>query len=103
MTAGPETPREDSNAISKGAGMVEEVRRLLGHWRSGEPLDEFTQKVQAEGLLGNSTAYRTRDVVTRVFAPRLLRPTDKPARILQRVLPSGMPGRVFTELLFVFT
>ena len=82
--------------------MIEETRRLLRHWRSGEPLDDFTRRVQEEGLLGNSTAYRTRDAVTRVFAPRFLRPTDKPARILQKVLSSGLPGRVFTELLFVF-
>jgi hypothetical protein len=102
-TSHQETPRQYSTAISKGAGMIEEVRRLLEHWRPEEPLDRFTQRVQDEGLLGNSTAYRTRDVVTRVFAPRLLRPTDKPARILQRVLSSGISARVFTELLFVFT
>jgi BrxA len=83
--------------------MIEETRRLLQHWRSGDPLDDFTRRVQQEGLLGNSTAYRTRDAVTRVFAPRFLRPTDKPARILQKVLSSGLPGRTFTELLFVFT
>jgi len=95
--------RKYSTAISKGAGMIEEVRRLLENWRPGEPLEEFTRRVQEGGLLGNSTAYRTRDVVTRVFAPRFLRPTDKPARILRRVLSSGIPARVFTELLFLFT
>ena len=103
MTLDQPAQRKYSTAISKGAGMIDEVRRLLGHWRAGESLEDFTRQVQEEGLLGNSTAYRTRDVVTRVFAPRLLRPTDKPARILQRVLSSGMSGRVFTELLFVFT
>lgn len=103
MTSDRETQRQYSTAISKGAGMIEEVRRLLGQWHPDEPLEKFTQRVQDEGLLGNSTAYRTRDVVTRVFAPRLLRPTDTPARILQRVLSSGMSARVFTELLFVFT
>jgi hypothetical protein len=95
--------RKYSTAISKGAGMVEETRRLLEHWRPGEPLDDLTHRVQEEGLLGNSTAYRTRDIVRRVFAPRFLRPNDKPARILQQVLSFGLPGRVFTELLFVFT
>jgi hypothetical protein len=95
--------RRYSTAISKGAGMIEETRRLLEHWRPGEPLDTFTRRVHEEGLLGNSTAYRTRDVVRRVFAPRFLRPNDKPARVLQRVLASGLPGRVFAELLFVFT
>lgn len=102
MTMDKEVQRKYSTAISKGAGMIEETRRLLEQWRPDEPLDDFTRRVQAEGLLGNSTAYRTRDVVRRVFAPRFLRPSDKPARILQRVLASGPPGRVFTELLFVF-
>lgn len=97
------TQRKYTTAISKGAGMIEETRRLLDHWRPVEPLDDFTRRVQVEGLLGNSTAYRTRDVVRRVFAPRFLRPTDKPARILQQVLSSNLPGRAFTELLFVFT
>lgn len=95
--------RKYSTAISKGSALVGEMKSLLEHWLPGEPLDDFMRRVQEEGLLGNSTAYRTRDVVRRVFAPRFLRPSDKPARILQRVLASGLPGRVFTELLFVFT
>ena len=103
MNMDKEVQRKYSTAISKGAGMVEETRRLLEQWRPEETLDEFARRVQSEGLIGNSTAYRTRDVVRRVFAPRFLRPTDKPARVLQRVLAVGLPGRVFTELLFVFT
>jgi len=95
--------RQYTTAISKGAGMVDETRRLLEHWSPNESLDEFARRVQEEGLLGNATAYRTRDVVRRVFAYRYLRPTDKPARILQQIVASGMPGRTFTELLFVFT
>lgn len=103
MDVNKDVRRKYSTAISKGAGMIEETRRLLEYWRPGEPLDDFTRRVQEDGLLGNSTAYRTRDVVRRVFAPRFLRPTDKPARILKHVLSSGMAGRVFTELLFIFT
>ncbi len=95
--------RKYSTAISKGAGMIEETRRLLEHWQPGEALDEFAYRVQKEGLLGNATAYRTHDVVRRVFAPRFLKPSDKPARILKKILSSGMSGRVFSELLFVFT
>lgn len=102
MTMDREVQRKYSTAISKGAGMIEETRCLLEQWRPEEPLDEFALRVQTEGLLGNSTAYRTRDLVRRVFAPRFLRPNDKPARILRRVITSGLPGRVFTELLFVF-
>lgn len=102
MAARSEVKRQYTTAISKGAGMVQETRRLLQYWRCGEPLDEFTHRVQMDGLLGNSTAYRTRDAVRRVFAPRFLKPTDKPAKILQKVLSSGLPGRTFTELLFLF-
>lgn len=83
--------------------MIEETRRLLEHWQPDETVDTFARRVQEQGILGNATAYRTRDVVRRVFAPRYLRPTDKPARLLQKLLLSGLPHRVFTELLFVFT
>ena len=102
MITEKEAQRKYSTAISKGAGLIEETRRLLEQWRPDEPFDDFTRRVQTEGMLGNSTAYRTRDIVRRVFAPRFLRPSDKPARILQRVLASNLPGCVFTELLFVF-
>jgi len=95
--------RQYTTAISKGAGMVDETRRLLEHWSPNESLDEFARRVQEEGLLGNATAYRTRDVVRRVFAQRYLRPTDKPAHILQQIIASGLPGRTLTELLFLFT
>ena len=103
MIRNKDIQKKYSTAISKGAGMVEETRRLLMHWRPEESLDVFTRRVQEEGILGNATAYRTRDVVRRVFAQRFLKPTDKPARILHQILFSSLPGRVFTELLFVFT
>lgn len=102
MTIDKGVQRTYSVAISKGAAMIEETRRLLECWQPELPLDEFASRVQEEGLLDNSTAYRTRDLVRRVFAPRFLRPSDKPARILRQVLFSGISGRVFTELLFLF-
>ena len=83
--------------------MVEETRRLLEHWRPGEALDSFAQRVQDEDFLGNATAYRTSDVVRRVFAPRFLRPNDRPARILKSIVDAKLPNRTFTELLFIFT
>ena len=103
MTVENSAQRKYTVAISKGAAMVEETRRLLEHWRPEEGSDDFAIRVQKDGLLGNATAYRTRDLVKRVFAPRYLRPTYKPAQILKEVLSSGLRGCVFTELLFVFT
>jgi hypothetical protein len=103
LTMNKEAQRQYTTAISKGAGMIEETRRLLQYWIPDESLDEFTRRVQNEGLLGNATAYRTQDVVRRVFATRFLKPNDKPARILQQILTGGLPRRVFTELLFLYT
>ena len=65
-------------------------------------MDEFAKRVHEEGLLGNATAYRTRDVVTRVFAPRFLRPTNRPAQILKAVTESDLPVRTFNEMVFLF-
>ena len=91
-----------TTAISKGAAMLDETRRLLKYWQPEESLDEFAKKVHEHGLLGNATAYRTRDIVRRVFAPRFLRPTDKPAAILQVVLESGLSARTLTSWYFFY-
>lgn len=92
-----------TTAISKGAGMVNETRKLLESWDPSESLESFVKRVQEEDLLGHATAYRTRDAVLRVFAPRFLRPTDKPARILKQIVKSGLPPNTFTEMLFVYS
>jgi hypothetical protein len=91
-----------TTAISKGAGCVEETRKLLQHWEPGTDMETFLKRVQDEDLVGASTAYRTKDVVTRVFRPRFLTPTDRPARILKMILQKGLKRQTFTEMLFVF-
>lgn len=89
-------------AICKGAALLEETRTLLNHWNPDERIDDFAKRVQEEGILGNATAYRTRDIVRRVFMPRYLRPTDQPAKILKAVLNSDMPPSVFRELVLLY-
>jgi hypothetical protein len=91
-----------TTAISKGAGMIAETRILLRNWSPSDTPDTLERKAQEQDLLGNATSYRTKDVVRRVFIPRFTRPDDKPARILKHILASGLPDRVFTEMLFVF-
>lgn len=95
--------RQYTSAISKGAAMIEETRRLLEHWDPQESLNEFATRVQNQGLIGNATAYRTRDLVRRVFAPRYLKPDNKPAFILQKILSSRLSGRTFTEFIFLYS
>ena len=93
LTAGPYTI-----AICKGSALLPETRALLRAWRPGETLDAFTARVQREDILGKTTAYRARDIVRRVFARRYLRPDDRPARHLKRLLASLGQGPWFGDL-----
>lgn len=92
-----------TTALSKGAAMLDETRRLLDYWDPNETLEEFAKRVHQNGLLGNATAYRTKDIVKRVFAPRFLRPSTKPALILKQIASSDLPLRTFNEMVFLFT
>ena len=92
-----------TTAISKGAAMLDETRKLVDYWSSEETLDSFAKRVHEQGLLGNATAYRTKDIVKRVFAVRYLKPNDSPAVILKKVLDSGLPLRTFNELVLLFS
>jgi len=58
MTVAQEAQREYSTAISVGAGITKEPRRLLELWCAHEPLVDPTRQLQAEGPLGNSTVRR---------------------------------------------
>lgn len=89
-------------ALCKGAALVDETRALVQHWSPGEGIGQFVDRVLGENILARSTAYRTKDIVRRVFARRFLRPTDKPARRLKKLMGSTLPRNVFTEMLFLY-
>jgi len=91
-----------TNIISKGTALINETRTLLNTWEPDEPLDEFIKRVQEQDLLGKTTAYRTRDIVRRVFAQRFLIPSNKPARVLKGILNSNLSSATFIEMLFVY-
>lgn len=93
--------RKYTIAICKGAALLTETRILLEHWSPSESLDSFAARVHEEGILGNATAYRVRDIVRRVFAPRFLRPTNQPAMILKTILGHRLPHSVFREMVFL--
>ena len=98
-----DAPRKQyTTAIIKGGALLAETRLLLREWRPLDTAGSFASRIQAEGVLGNATAWRTRDIVRRVFVPRFLKPTDRPARILKHIMSSRLPSYVFNELLFVF-
>jgi len=94
--------RQYTNTISKGSALLEETRTLLRAWQPGESLNEFCERVLREDLLGRMTAYRARDIVRRVFARRYLRPDNKPALLLKRLLKGGHSGQLFSDLCLLY-
>jgi len=94
--------RKYTIAICKGAALLNETRTLLEHWLPGESAESYARRAQKEGVLGNATAYRSRDIICRVFLPRFFRPNDQPARVLKSVLSHRLPYSVFPELVLLF-
>ena len=96
------TDRRYTIALCKGAALVDETRTLVQHWTPGEEVGHFVDRVLHDNLLARSTAYRTKDIVRRVFARRFLVPTDAPARRLKGLMDNGLPRKVFAEVLFLY-
>ena len=99
---GSSADRRYTIALCKGAALVDETRTLVRHWTPGEEIGHFVDRVQRDNVLARVTAYRTKDIVRRVFARRFLVPTDVPARRLKRLMDNGLSRRLFTEVLFLY-
>lgn len=89
--------------LAKGQGMVSETMLLLREWRRGMTASALRKKVVEEGLIPKATAYRTSDIVTRVFAPRYLRDNGEPAARLKRLVEHGMSREKLTQLFLIYT
>jgi len=77
------TDRIYTTELSKGQGALTETLTLLEYWDPGVSVDTLTERVMKEGGLGRSTAVRTRDLITRVFARRYLADDGRPAYVLK--------------------
>lgn len=75
--------RDYTTELSKGQGAISETLTLLEHWEPGVDTEELTNRVMEAGALGRSTATRTRDLITRVFARRFLVDDGRPAYVLK--------------------
>jgi hypothetical protein len=75
--------RDYTTELSKGQGAITETLTLLEYWEPGMGTDELTERVMEAGALGRSSAVRTRDLITRVFARRYLADDGRPARVLK--------------------
>lgn len=89
-------------AVCKGSALLNEMKTLLRAWQPAESVTEFRERVLREDLLGRMTAYRASDIVRRVFAWRFLRPDNRPAVLLKRLLERGQTGQLFSDLCLLY-
>ena len=99
---GMDTDRRYTIALCKGAALVDETRTLVQHWTPGEEIGEFVDRVLRANVLARATAYRTKDIVRRVFARRFLVPTDAPARRLKKLMDNSLPRKLFSEVILLY-
>ena len=102
LETGMSTDRRYTIALCKGAALVDETRTLVQHWTPGEEIGHFVDRVLHDNVLARVTAYRTKDIVRRVFARRFLLPTDEPACRLKKLMDNGLPRKLFAEILFLY-
>lgn len=77
--------RHYTTNIQKGGALIPECRSLLLEWSPSESLEEFTNRVTTENLLGKMSRRRVRDIVNRIFKRRIdeeRTPGASPARHL---------------------
>lgn len=102
MTATSKTSKY-TIAVCKGSASLQETKTLLRAWQPSESITDFRDRAIREDLLGRMTAYRAGDIVRRVFAWRFLRPDNRPALLLQRLLNQAQPSQLFSDLCFLYT
>lgn len=97
-----ENDREYTTELSKGQGAISETLTLLEYWEPGLGTGELTDRVMESGALGRSSATRTRDLITRVFARRYLTDDGRPAYVL-KFLKDQVSLSTLKQFMFVYT
>ena len=90
-------------AICKGAALLQPTRQMVQLWEPSMSQEGLYQAAVTSGVFGPRSAYRAKDIVSRVFAPRFLRPTNWPARCLKACVAASLPNDVFADLILVFS
>lgn len=95
--------RKYTTELSKGQGMVSETLALLRIWEPGMNVADLKALAVEEGVIGRATALRVKDIVGRVFAPRYLTDSGKPAIYIKKLLDLGVSPERLNQVFLVYT
>lgn len=99
MTGG----RPFTTQLQAGLGMVNETLALLRLWEPGDTAARLSDKAIEQGIFARTTARRTRNIVSEMFAPRYLASRGEPARHLKALVEGRLPADDLRQLLFLYT
>ena len=103
MIAEVATPTKYTTQFQAGLGMIHETVDLLRLWEPGMSARELSRKAVAEGTFARTTARRTENIVTEMFAPRYLVHGGRPAQWLKVLVKRGLPQDDLRQLFFIYT
>lgn len=95
--------RKYTTELSKGQGMVSETLALLRIWEPGMNVADLKALAVEEGVIGRATALRVKDIVGRVFAPRYLTDSGKPAIYMKKLLDLGVSPERLNQVFLIYT
>src|SRR5262245_57022043 len=89
--------------LQAGLGMINETLTLLRLWERGDTAARLSDKAIARGTFARTTARRTRNIVSEMFAPRYLSSHAEPARYLKTLMETGLHADDLRQLFFLHT
>lgn len=92
-----------NTALAKGQGIIEETLILLRIWEPGMSVQQLSDVVVRNGLLGRATAKRAQDLVSQAFAPRYLVNDSRPAEQIKSLLNAGANPVKLGQLFLIHT
>jgi hypothetical protein len=83
--------------------MIPESLELIRLWMPGVSPSQLSEEAIKTGVFSRTTARRTRNLVTEMFAPRYLTENGAPASRLKTLVSRGVSSEFVTQLCFLYT
>jgi len=90
--------------LQKAGAAIEDTRILLRNWNDAIPVDQLTERLVSENVLGKASRMRVKDVITRIYIPRFVHGEPKDAwRYLQTLEVGAADSTTMASLLYYHT
>ena len=95
--------RKYNSQLGAGLGMISETIELLRLWQPDDGPASLVKRAVSEGTFSRATAYRTRNLVIQMFAPRFMRDGGTAAFRLKNLLEKRFPHEGLVQLFYLYT